>query len=420
MTSPEQGPIAYLTGEYPKVSHTFIQREVLALRKLGMDVRTCSVRRAADKDINHDQTEELANTFFVLQAAKSPLRLLAALGRRALRNPGGLLRALRLAWRTRAPGPKAALWQIFYFLEAVVLARHLEEIGARHLHNHFVDSSCTVAMLTSEMTGIPFSFTLHGPTELFEPALWRLDEKIARAAFSVFISHFARSQGMLFSDPEHWDRMRIVHCGVTPERYGTQARKAPGQNVLFIGRLAAVKGATLLLDAFAEVLERHPQAHLTLVGDGPDRAGLEAKVGRLGLGARVTFTGYLGQEDVAAQLDKADLLVLPSFAEGVPVVLMEAMASRIPVIASRVAGVQELVEDGVSGRVLPPGDMVSLVEALNGLLADADLRQRMGQVGRAKVEAEFDIDGEAAWLSALFSGSLSGDLPDSLRPAPKA
>lgn len=401
----QSGPVAYLTGQYPKVSHTFIQREVAALRRQGMDIRTCSIRRTDDKDINHDQVEELASTFIVLPKAKSPSHLLGALARRCRRNPRGLARALRLAWATRAPGAKAALWQLFYFLEAVVLARHLETIGARHLHNHFVDGSCTVAMLTSEMTGIPFSFTLHGPTELFEPARWRLDEKIARAAFSVFISHFARSQGMLFSDPKHWDRMHIVHCGIEPELYGAERPPEPGKNILFIGRLAAVKGATLLLDAFAQVLESHPDAHLTLVGDGPDRADLEAKAERLGLAERVTFTGYLGQEDVAAALNSSDLLVLPSFAEGVPVVLMEAMASRIPVIASRVAGVQELVEDGVNGDVLPPGDITALINSLGRQLSDPALRRARGDAGRDKVEAEFSVVKEAERLRRLFTCS---------------
>ncbi len=417
MTASQSGSVAYLTGQYPKVSHTFIQREVAALRAQGMDIRTCSIRRADDKDINHDQTEELAATFFVLQATKSPLHLIGALARRCVCHPRGLFGALQLAWRTRAPGAKAALWQLFYFLEAAVLARHLEEIGARHLHSHFVDGSCTVAMLASEMTGIPFSFTLHGPTELFEPAIWRLDEKIARAAFSVFISHFARSQGMLFSDPEHWDRMHIVHCGIEPQLYGTQRPAEPGKNILFIGRLAAVKGATLLLDAFARVLKSHGDAHLTLVGDGPDRAALEAKVDRLSLRDKVTFTGYLGQDDVAGVLNDADLLVLPSFAEGVPVVLMEAMASRIPVIASRVAGVQELVEDGVSGRVLPPGDIDTLVATLERLLSDPEARARMGQAGRAKVEAEFNIVREAEKLGGLFAVSLTADPPTNVRLA---
>ncbi|MEM8633357.1 MAG: glycosyltransferase family 4 protein [Pseudomonadota bacterium] len=399
--------IAYLTGCYPVVSHTFIQREVLALRKQGWDVQTCSIRKAETKNINQDQMDELTNTFFVLEAAKSPIHLLSSLVMWISRKPRSTICALRLAWSTRAPGAKAALWQLFYFLEAIVLARHLEETGVQHLHNHFVDSSCTVAMLTSEMTGIPFSFTLHGPTELFEPAIWRLDEKIARAAFSVFISHFARSQGMLFSDPVHWDRMYIVHCGIEPQLYGTDRLAEPGKNILFVGRMAAVKGVTLLLDAFASVSERHEDAHLTLVGDGPDRAELEAKADRLGLRERVTFTGYLGQEDVAATLNKADLLVLPSFAEGVPVVLMEAMASRIPVIASRVAGVQELVEDGVSGYVLPPGDVEALKDAMERLVSNPDLRARMGQTGRAKVEAEFEVKREVECLARLFKDNTT-------------
>ena len=411
--------IVYLTGTYPAVSHTFIQREVAALRAQGWEIHTCSVRRAPDKDINHDQQDELASTFFVLEAAKSPAHLMSCLWDQIRRSPGATWRALRLAWRIRAPGSRAALWQLFYFLEAVVLARHLRSVGARHLHNHFVDSSCTVAMLTSELTGIPFSFTLHGPTELFEPGLWALDEKVARAAFSAHISHFARSQAMLFSDPAHWDRMRIVHCGIDPERYGTEKSSArAGKRLVFVGRLAAVKGVAILLDAFAKIHREHPDATLTLVGDGPERADLEARAQALDLSQHITFTGYLGQEDVAKTLDASDLLILPSFAEGVPVVLMEAMATRLPVIASRVAGVQELVEDGISGYVLPPGDTDTLAVALDRLLSDPTLCTEMGAAGRARVEADFDIAKEAAWLGTLFASSLDGTLPKSLRPDP--
>ncbi|MGR3540282.1 MAG: glycosyltransferase, partial [Hasllibacter sp.] len=292
---------------------------------------------------------------------------------------------------------------------------------AARIHNHFADSSCTVAMLASEMTGIPFGFTEHGPNTFFDAPRWRLDEKVARAAHVVAISHFCRSQLMLFSDPDHWGKIAIVHCGVHPGLYGRGGPRAPGPpRVLFVGRLDAVKGAPLLLEAFAALRDSHPDAGLDVVGDGSDRARLEARAAELGLGAAATFHGYMAQDAVARMLERADVLVLPSFAEGVPVVLMEAMASRVPVIASRVAGVPELVEDGVSGFVVPPGDLDALTRRLGRLLDDPALRARMGEAGRGKVEAEFDIAREGAWLARVLGGAPGLRPPADAAMAPDA
>lgn len=425
MTEARPGPIAYLTGEYPKVSHTFIEREIAALRGLGLTVLTCTVRRPPPAAVvGAGQQAEAAGTFCILETARSPWRLLAAQAAALRAAPGHWARAAALAWRTRPPGAKALLWQLFYLLEAAVLARHLRAEGVCHLHNHFADSSCTVALLASEMTGIPFSFTPHGPAIFFEPAKWRLDVKTERAAFVACISQFCRSQMMLFSDPAQWGKLKIVHCGVDPAAYGRRrrleavpeapSREAPeatampgqGARILFVGRLAAVKGVPLLLEAFADLAACFPEARLEIVGDGPDRAALEARSAALGLGGQVIFHGYRPSDAVAALMDEVDMLVLPSFAEGVPVVLMEAMASRIPVVASRVAGVPELVEDGISGLLVPPGDVAALSDAVAHLLADPALRARMGGAGRVKVELEFDVGKEAARMGALFDGSL--------------
>lgn len=405
------GPIAYLSGEYPKVSHTFILREIEALRQQGIEVLSCTVRRAHDRDVvGADQKAEAARTFGVIETAKAPHHLIGAHLSMFLQSPKRWFSALALAFATRPPGVKALLWQLFYFIEAAVLAQYLQRNGVRHLHNHFANSSCSVAMLTSEMSGIPFSFTLHGPAIFFEPEWWRLDEKIARAEFVSCISHFARSQAMLFSDQMHWDKLKIVHCGIDPNTY-RRAPEATRQNIVFVGRLAAVKGAPLLLRAFAAIAARFPEARLRVIGDGPDRAALQAEATALGIAARVDFLGYQPQDAVAAELARSDMLVLPSFAEGVPVVLMEAMASRLPVIASRVAGIAELVEDGVSGFLIPPGDLETLTDRLETLLSDPDLCSRMGTAGRSKVEVEFNGAKEAAWLARLFTGSGKGTLP---------
>ena len=394
--------IAYLVGEYPAVSHTFILREVLALRGLGLDVLTCSIRRTGPEHRRGPEEREAArDTFYVIHAAKNPLALLAAAGW-ALARPGRLWRSLGLAFGTMPAGPKAALWQMFYLIEAMVLARHLARQGVGHLHNHFATASCSVAMLASELSGIPFSFTLHGPVDFLDTRHWRLDEKIARAGFVACISHFCRSQGMLFSDPAHWRKLHIVHCGVVPERYAPRSGRVPGRDILFIGRLAAEKGVPILLEAFARARETHPDARLTLVGDGPERAMLEARACELGLREVVRFTGYLSQQEVAEELAGADLFALPSFSEGLPVVLMEAMAAGLPVLTTAIAGIPELVEDGVAGRIVLPGDVASLEAGLRDLLADPQASRRSGRQARAKVAAEFDARIEAGKLAALF------------------
>lgn len=431
---PALGPVAYLTGEYPKVSHTFIQREIAALRDLGLTIEACTIRRAPAKDVvGPAQLAEQARTFCVIGAAKSPARLLGAHLRLLRRSPKRWISALKLALKTRPAGIKALAWQGFYFLEAGVLADHLLRRSVVHLHNHFGNSSCSVSMIASEISGIPYSYTAHGPSEFFEPHYWRIDQKCARAAFVSAISHYARAQCMIFTPQAHWDRIRIVHCGVIPALYGQPANpdaanpdapdaarqaSAPlsGPEIVFVGRLAAVKGVAVLIEAMAGLRARHPGARLTLVGDGGERQALEAKVRAADLEGMVHFAGYQDQEGVAAILARADIFALPSFAEGVPVVLMEAMASRLPVIATRVAGVPELVEDGVSGFVVPPGDLDSLMQSLDRLLQDPDLRARMGAAGRAKVMADYDVTAEARWLAQLFAGVQAGALPQGLRP----
>ncbi|MEL6417069.1 MAG: glycosyltransferase [Pseudomonadota bacterium] len=407
--------IAYLTGQYPEVSLTFILREIEALRAHGAEVLTCSIRRTPpEQHPGPAEKEAAATTFHVLEQAKNPIRFLAAQSYLFTR-PGRYFAALALAWHTRSPGLKAALYQLIFFFEATILARHLERERVDHLHNHFVFGSATVAMLASKLTGIPYSFTLHGPADLFEPYRWRIDEKTARAKFVSTISHFARSQLMFFSDPAHWYKIRIIHCGVRPALYqdAAPARSDDEIRLLFVGRLAPVKGIRVLFEAVERLADQIPNLRLILVGDGPDRANLERAAQPLG--DLVQFTGYKSQAEVADLMQSSDIFVLPSFAEGVPVVLMEAMASARPVIATQVAGVGELVEEGQSGFMVPPGDVESLMARIRILAGDADMRARMGRNGREKVLADFDIETEASRLLRLFADQAG----DAIRPEPQ-
>ncbi len=414
---PTQDPLprlAYLTSLYPAVSHTFIQREIAGLRDLGFEVLTCSVRRPkADHLTGPEEIEATETSFYIIETGKRPMQALRALGA-ALAAPARFLRSLALGWRTAPPGAGGLLKQIFYLAEAMILSRHLRQMNIDHLHSHFADPSANVAMLTSALSGIPFSYTLHGPAELYEPEKWQLRAKTAGAAFVACISHFARSQAMYFSDPDHWGKLYIVHCGVDPARYDRPALPPrPGLHLVFVGRITPIKGLRVLIDALVRAHETHPDLTLTLVGDGDDRAGLE-RLARP-LGDAVRFVGFQSQEGVAEAVAAADALVLPSFAEGLPVVLMEALAAGKPVIATQVAGVGELVEHGVSGHLVPASDVQALAAAIT-TLADTPPEQRaeMGRAGREKVRADFDAGLEAARIGALFAGR-GGDDP---RPEP--
>lgn len=400
MTHPPK--IAYLTGQYPEVSLTFILREVDALRALGADVKTISIRRTPpEQHPGPAEKQAAATTFHVLEQAKNPARLLAAQAYLFTR-PRRYLAALRLAWKTRSPGVKATLYQLVYFLEATILARYLEQEKIDHLHNHFVFGAATVAMLQKELTGIPYSFMLHGPADLFEPYRWALSEKAARARFVTVISHFARSQLMFFSDPKHWSKYHIIHCGVTPDRYSDLEVKREDDKIrlVFVGRLAPVKGLRVLFKVLEDLRDDIPNLRMTVVGDGPDRARLEKAA--KDLGGMVHFTGYMSQDEVAQTLAASDICVLPSFAEGVPVILMEAFAAGLPVIATQVAGVGELVVDGESGYLVPPGDENALASRIRDLASNPGLRKSMGETGRNKVMADFDITHEADRLLQLF------------------
>jgi glycosyltransferase involved in cell wall biosynthesis len=398
------------------VSLTFIQREIAALRTLGLNVITCSMRRTpASQHPGPAEKEAAASTFHVLEAVRSPKEFFAAQAR-AFKSPGRYLRAMWLAWKIRSPGLKSAAYQLIYFLEATILARHLEREGVTHMHSHFTTGSTTVAMLTSVLTDIPYSYTLHGPADFLEPYRWRLDEKTARARFVATISHYARSQLMFFSDPKHWDRIHIIHCGVSPERYDSAPKERDDGKcrMVFVGRIAPVKGLRVLLEALARLKDELPELELVLVGDGPERRDIEA-VARP-LANRVRFTGYLSQDEVAEELKEADIGILPSFAEGVPVFLMETLASGKPVIATQVAGVGELVKNGETGLLVSPGDVDGLVDAIRALARDPERRAAMGQGGRAKVIADFDIDQEAARLARLFAGQADGVRPSPMLP----
>lgn len=415
----DEGPklrVAYLTGEFPRATDTFIQREIAALRSQGHEVHTFAVRRPGTEHlVGPEQREGQATTSYLLELAKTGQGPAAHL-KLLVKSPKRYAQGLKLAWVTRRPGAKGGLYQLFYFAEAAVLATEMKEREIDHLHNHFGDSSCSVAMLASELAGIPFSFTLHGAAIFFEAHTWRLDEKLRRAAFCSCISYFARSQAAVFA-PETIDDIHIVHCGVEPDRMTPVHHNGAATKLLFVGRMADAKGVIHLFDAMAELKDRTPNLRLTMVGDGPDRGRFEREAKKRNVNQQIDFVGSKSQQEVAALLADHEIFVLPSYAEGLPVVLMEALGSGLAAISTNVGGVSELIEDGVTGLLARPGNAEDLVNHIEKLVNDPGLRQKLGESGRAKVLAEFDSSIEAAKLSQHF---VAAQATHSLRTAKSA
>ena len=400
--------IAYLTGEYPRATDTFIQREVAAIRQQGVKVETFSVRPTGEEHmVGEEQKQERNQTFYILPP--SPIKLLRAHLNLLLASPKRYLAGLKLAWSTRLHGLQGNVYQLFYFLEAGILAQEIRRRRIPHLHNHFGDSSCSVAMLAAELGGFSYSFTLHGPYIFFQPYHWRLDEKINRALFVSCISNYCRSQGMIFSPIEEWNKLHIVHCGIDPALFNVVSHQEKGKHLLYVGRLSAVKGLPILLESLVSLKQQHPDVILKVVGDGSDRTYLKQMTADLGLENNVAFVGYKSQAEVRKYFEETDVFVLSSFAEGVPVVLMEAMAAGVPVVATQIAGVSELVENGVSGYIVPAGDTVSLTQSIEKLLNDCQLRTKLGRAGRSKVEEEFNINLEAQKLCQVMSKAINND-----------
>lgn len=402
MTSPDgRARLAYLTSEYPAPSHTFIRREVAVLRERGWAIDTFSIRAPAPVALDAAMSDEMRRTFVILQ--QSIWRFCTAHLRLILTHPRRYLQAIGLAARHRAPGLRALFLSGAHFLEAGLLARELERRGIDHLHNHFANSGATVGMIAARLCQIGWSFTMHGVSETDYPAGLLLARKIEAADFVVCASWFMRAQALRSVAPGQWGKVHVVRCGVAladlPER---QNRKAPVPVLLCVGRLSPEKGHAGLLEAFAS-LSKSYEIELHLIGDGPTRALLEKLAGELGISSRVRFLGAMAEAATLAEIAKADLLVLPSFLEGLPLVLMEAMALGIPVVAPRVAGIPELVEDGRNGLLFTPSNWGELAEQISRLLSDSALCERIGPRARRTVVSGFDIRLAAGSLSELFS-----------------
>jgi glycosyltransferase involved in cell wall biosynthesis len=397
--------VAYLTNQYPHVRHTFIRREVLGLEGHGLRVARFSVRRA-DTLVDPTDRDEAGRTEVLLSGGALGLlgALLTTACRRPLRWFAALVWAVRLGWRSGH-----GLRHLAYLAEACVLLRRLERCGARHLHVHFATNPATVALLTHTLGGPPYSITIHGPEEWDRPEALGLPVKYARAAFVVAVSDFGRCQVFRWTDPRDWPRVHLVRCGVDAAFLAAETTPVPDAPVLVtVAALVEAKGHRLWLEAIGRLKQRGETFEAVLVGDGPLRAELEALSQARGLTGLVRFVGWRSSEEVKQHLLGARALVMPSFAENLPVAIMEAFALGRPVVATQIAGVPELVRDGVNGWLVPPASVDALCDAVAEVLhASPEQLTRMGRAGAARVAERHDASREAGRLAGLFRQSLA-------------
>lgn len=403
MTSPaaDARPVrrlAYLNSRYPALSHTFIEREIQAARDQGFEVHTFSVRASPTEDLrSHAMRREAENTFVLLGGQPRPW--VQAHGSILRRHPRGALGTLRTALGHGESTPRAKLWQTFYYGEAVVLHDQMRARGLRHVHVHHANVSADVARLTCEIGNAvdgpgswTWSMTVHGSGEFENIMALDLPAKIEQTHAIACISDFTRGQLIRLVDRSHWDKIRVVRMSVDPDVYHPpdRPREHDGpMRALAVGRLVTLKGFHVLIEAVDRLRSKGVDVQVRIVGQGPDEGVLRDHLLELGLEDRVHLVGPVGQDDIVEHYHWADAYLMTSFMEGLPVVLMEAMSTELPVISTTVAAVGELVRDGENGVLIRMARVDQLVEALSRLAADPLLRHRLGQAGREAVLADF-------------------------------
>lgn len=399
--------LAYLISRYPSVSHTFILREVGMLQSLGFEILCASVNAPdrATTEMTPDEQAAQAQTYYLKQHGLVG----ALLGHLAgMMRPFAYWRGLREALAFGGWNLKQMMFGFFYLTEALMLARWMRQHRLDHLHVHFATAAANIALLLRQVAPVGLSITIHGPDEFYDVPGQKLADKIAAADFMVCIGRFARSQLMNLSSAAQWGKFEICPLGIDVENYNPVHVDDPARpyTILCVGRLTPAKGQHVLLEACAMLRDWRRDFRLVMVGSGPDENSLRAAVDRLGLSERVIMTGPQNQAQVRQHYADCDVFALPSFAEGIPVVLMEAMASGVPCVTTRITGIPELIRDGIDGLLVTPSDVQELADTLAQLMDDPELRREIGEAGRRRVRDAYDLPTNVRRLAQLFKARL--------------
>ncbi|MBL1321902.1 MAG: glycosyltransferase family 4 protein [Methylophaga sp.] len=398
--------LAYFTNQYPKVSHSFIRREILALEQLGHSVERFALRSDEAELVDPADQLEFSKTAYILSDSKLSI-VLQAFGVLIL-HPIKFIMTLLVAVKLGFRSDRGILRHIAYFVESCVLLKWQLRNDIEHIHAHFGTNSTTVVLFAYLLGGVGYSFTVHGPEEFDKPEFISLAEKIKHSRFVVAISSYGRSQLFRWIPLEQWHKVKVVHCGLDDAFLMNNSKEPNLSNQLVcVGRLCEQKGQLLLLESMKELSDSGIDCKLVLAGDGPMRAEVERRIVAYELSDRVEITGWISSEQVKKILIESRGLVLPSFAEGLPVVIMEALALCRPVITTYVAGIPELVKDGENGWLIPAGDSEALTSAIRAMLeANSQKLTTMGINGFKAVNEQHNIKIEAAKLGRYFEQGI--------------
>jgi colanic acid/amylovoran biosynthesis glycosyltransferase len=396
--------LGYLVSQYPALSHTFVLHEVRALRRRGVEVRVVSVRRC-DRPLsalNAAEAEEAASTFSVMGAGV--FHALLANLRTLVRHPLGYVRGLAYAWRLSRGTPRLIVMYTAYFLEGVVAGDHFERQGVSDIHTHF---SSTVLLLLARTFRVRYSLTAHGSGEFVDVVGFHLAAKVAAATFVATVSQYGMSQVMNASDPAHWAKVVVLPLGVDTEAFRPRRTRQRSSGdpfrLISVGRLVAPKGYPLLIEALSLLRARGRAVTLTLVGEGNQRGAIESSIALHGLTEQVKLAGACNHEQVVDYYDRSDAFVLSSFLEGVPVVLMEAMAMELPCIATWITGIPEIIEKDREGLLVAPASAPDIADAVECLMDDPEEARRLGSAARRKVIAKYDLERNVERLAGEFA-----------------
>lgn len=402
--------IAYLTTQYPSVSHTFIRREILGLEALGYSIQRLAIRPGGAAVDPEDQAEA-ERTFHCLAQPKATLvaKALVVLATR----PNATLRALRCTVTMGKRSDRGVLKHLAYLLEAAILLREVKRAGSTHVHVHFGTNAAAVARLMRKLGGPTYSMTIHGPDEFDAAIGLSMGDKMIDAAFTVAITDYCAAQLRRWISYAEWHKLRIVHCTVGPAWLEAASPiQDDAENLVCVGRLAPQKGQLILVEAFARARRGSGRGHLVLVGDGEMRDVIEQRIADLDIQDHVTITGWQTEAQVREHLTKARALVLASFAEGLPVVIMEALALQRPVVATTIMGIPELVIPGENGWLAPAGNVPLLAQAMTeAMTTPVDRLREMGAAGAARVQREHFTRTEVTKLDAAFRETLGSAQP---------
>ena len=391
--------IGYLLSQYPAISHTFFLQEVVGLRARGLQIETASINRPDRESAQLPPIEkaEARRTHYI--KSKSRVRIVKNLLGVVITRPAVVLRGLLAVARQKNLSLRERGFWLFYLAEALLVGRWMKLRRLNHLHVHFGGPVASVGLLTARAWKIPFSLTIHGPEELLNLDANHLRTKVLEARFVFCISDFCRSQLCAITPPEQWSKFQVIRLGVDPlvltppsrPTYGGLHSRTSELRLVSIGRMVPAKGHHILLEAVRLVRDRGIPLQVMLIGGGPELASLQRYVIEQGLADTVSFTRALSHQQALSHLRRADLFALASFAEGIPVALMEAMSLGIPCISTTIAGIPELIRSGVDGLLVPPANAQAFAVALESLLLDAGLRKSLGAAARQRIINQYNL-----------------------------